>query len=39
MIRADVKQFEIGQIRAYGNGVYLPVRMVGDANVNFRPAS
>jgi hypothetical protein len=39
VIRADVKQFEIGQIRAYGNGVYLPVRMVGDANVSFRPAS
>lgn len=38
VIRADVKQFEIGQIRAYGNGVYLPVRMVGKADVTYRPA-
>jgi hypothetical protein len=37
VIRAQVQNFEIGRIRAYGNGVYLPVRMVGKANVDFRP--
>lgn len=38
-IRAEVQDFQIGTVRAYGNGVYLPVRMVGKANVDFRPAS
>jgi hypothetical protein len=38
VVRANVDSFEIGQLRAYGNGVYLPVRMVGKADVDFRPA-
>jgi hypothetical protein len=38
MIRTRVDSFEIGEIKAYGNGVYLPVRMVGNASVDYRPA-
>ena len=38
VIRTHVDNFEIGQIKAYGNGLYLPVRMVGGASVDYRPA-
>ena len=38
MIRTRLDSFEIGEIKAYGNGLYLPVRMVGGASVDYRPA-
>jgi hypothetical protein len=38
VIRTRVDGFEIGQIKAYGNGLYLPVRMIGEASVDYRPA-
>ena len=38
VIRTRVEGFEIGEIKAYGNGLYLPVRMVGGASVDYRPA-
>ena len=38
VIRTRVDSFAIGEIRAYGDGLYLPVRMVGGANVDYRPA-
>lgn len=38
VVRAAVEDFEIGSLRAYGNGLYLPVRMVGQARVDFRPS-
>lgn len=38
VIRTRVDGFAIGQIKAYGNGLYLPVRMVGGASVDYRPA-
>lgn len=37
VIRARADRFETGRIRAYGNGLYLPVRMVGAASVDYRP--
>lgn len=39
VIRTRVDGFAIGQIKAYGNGLYLPVRMVGGASVDYRPAT
>ncbi len=33
-IRTSVDGFETGQITAYGNGLYLPVRMTGTAKVD-----
>ncbi|MBR2174187.1 DUF4403 family protein [Sphingopyxis sp.] len=38
VIRTRVDSFETGEIKAYGNGLYLPVRMVGSASVDYRPA-
>jgi hypothetical protein len=38
VIRTRVDSFETGAIKAYGNGLYLPVRMVGGASVDYRPA-
>jgi hypothetical protein len=38
VIRTRVDGFEIGEIKAYGNGLYLPVRMVGGASVDYRPS-
>lgn len=38
VIRTRVDAFETGEIRAYGNGLYLPVRIVGGARVDYRPA-
>ncbi|HMO76430.1 MAG TPA: DUF4403 family protein [Sphingopyxis sp.] len=37
VIRTRVDRFETGEIRAYGNGLYLPVRMIGGASVDYRP--
>ncbi len=37
VIRTRVDRFETGEIKAYGNGLYLPVRMVGGASVDYRP--
>jgi hypothetical protein len=39
VIRTQVDQFEIGTIKAYGNGLYLPVRLVGGAQVDYRPVT
>jgi predicted small lipoprotein YifL len=38
VIRTRIDSFQIGEIKAYGNGLYLPVRMIGGASVDFRPA-
>ncbi|WP_447930084.1 DUF4403 family protein [Sphingopyxis fribergensis] len=38
VIRTRVDSFETGEIKAYGNGLYLPVRMIGGASVDYRPA-
>ena len=38
LIRTRIDRFETGAIKAYGNGLYLPVRMVGGASVDYRPA-
>jgi len=38
VIRTRVDRFETGEIKAYGNGLYLPVRMVGGASIDYRPA-
>lgn len=37
VIRTRVDSFEIGEITAYGNGLYLPVRLIGGATVDYRP--
>ncbi|SEH19812.1 protein of unknown function [Sphingopyxis sp. YR583] len=37
VIRTRIDSFETGEIKAYGNGLYLPVRMVGGASVDYRP--
>ncbi|PZQ22797.1 MAG: hypothetical protein DI569_07025 [Sphingopyxis macrogoltabida] len=38
VIRTTIDSFETGEIKAYGNGLYLPVRMVGGASIVYRPA-
>ena len=38
VIRTSVDSFETGEIKAYGNGLYLPVRLVGGASVDYRQA-
>ncbi|WP_447764327.1 DUF4403 family protein [Sphingopyxis panaciterrae] len=38
VIRTRVDSFETGEITAYGNGLYLPVRLIGGASVDYRPA-
>ena len=37
LIRTHIEDFETGEIKAYGNGLYLPVRMTGGARVDYRP--
>lgn len=37
VIQARVDRFETGRIQAFGNGLYLPVRMIGQAKVKFKP--
>lgn len=39
IIRTSVDRFETGTLAAYGNGLYLPVRLTGAANVAFRPVT
>lgn len=36
-INAQVARVETGRIRAYGQGLYLPVRVSGDARIRYRP--
>lgn len=38
VIRTRVDGFETGEIKAYGNGLYLPGRMTGAADIAYRPA-
>ncbi len=38
VIRTRIDSFETGEIKAYGNGLYLPVRLAGGASVDYRPA-
>lgn len=37
VIRTRIDGFETGEIKAYGNGLYLPVRLTGGASVDYRP--
>lgn len=37
VIRTHVDGFETGEIKAYGNGLYLPVRLTGGASIDYRP--
>lgn len=37
-VRADVARVQTGRIRAFGEGLYLPVRAVGSARVSVRTA-
>lgn len=37
VIRTRIEGFEIGEIKAYGNGLYLPARLTGGASVDYRP--
>lgn len=36
-IQAHLKQVETGRIAAFGQGLYLPVRVSGDARISYRP--
>lgn len=37
VIHADLTQLETGRIEAHGQGLYLPVRVSGDAQITYRP--
>ena len=37
VLRGQVDSYRIGQIHAYGNGLYLPVHMNGNARIAYRP--
>lgn len=37
VIRTHIDGFATGEIKAYGNGLYLPVQMTGGATVDYRP--
>jgi hypothetical protein len=37
VIRAQADRFEIGQIHAYGQGLHLPVKATGKAQILYRP--
>jgi hypothetical protein len=37
VIHAKVDRFETGQIHAYGQGLHLPVRATGKAQISYRP--
>jgi hypothetical protein len=39
VIQTRINDFQTGEIKAYGNGLYLPVRVTGTASVLFRPVS
>ena len=36
-IRTRIDRFETGTITAYGNGLFMPVQIIGSANVVYRP--
>jgi len=36
-IRAQIAEVETGRITAYGAGLYLPVRVTGQAHIDYRP--
>lgn len=36
-IRAQIEQFQTGEIGAYGQGLYLPVNVEGRATIDYRP--
>lgn len=38
VIAATISDVETGRIEAFGKGLYLPVRAVGDAAIRYRPA-
>jgi hypothetical protein len=38
LIRAHADRYETGEIRAYGQGLHLPVRAIGKAQISYRPA-
>ena len=37
IVRGQIDGYRIGAIHAYGNGLYLPVRMAGKAHIDYRP--
>ena len=37
LIQTSADAFEIGVIKAYGDGLYLPVRAKGNAKISYRP--
>jgi hypothetical protein len=37
VIRADLTKVETGRIEAHGQGLYLPVRVGGDARITYQP--
>lgn len=37
LIQSDLATAQIGQLRAYGRGLYLPVRATGSARIAYRP--
>ena len=37
VLHGNVAKYEIGQIHPYGNGLYLPVRMMGSVRIDYRP--
>ncbi len=37
VLHAGIDDYRIGTIRAYGDGLYLPVRMTGKATIAYRP--
>ena len=39
VIRTDITGFAIGEIKAYGNGLYLPVQMTGGSQIDYRPVT
>ncbi len=37
LIRTRIEKFETGEITAYGQGLYMPVRATGRADIRYRP--
>jgi hypothetical protein len=37
-IQTQASDFETGQIQAFGNGLYMPVRVIGSARIAYRPS-
>lgn len=38
VLHGTISSYKIGQIHAYGNGLYLPVQMIGSARLDYRPS-